>query len=514
MVSACGGGGNSSSPSAPPAPPPASGPTWTAGVFEPSSAFENRCESVRIGADIEGNPFPDRPGSTVEENFWLRSWTNETYLWNDEVVDRNPAAFEDRLEYFALLRTTATTPSGKDKDDFHFSQPTEEFLAQRNAAPRAGYGARFFLVSEDIPREMRVQFTQPGTPAAEVVSGQANLVRGSRILEIDGVDLVNANTQGEIDILNNGLFPASAGEQHTFVVEDPGSALRRTVIMTSANVTIDAVNSVQTIDTATGKVGYLLVSTFSPFSSEEELADAFAFLKAEGVVDLVLDLRYNNGGLLAVASQLAYMVAGDARTAGKAFERLQFNDAAGDRNPATGEPNEPLPFFTTGVGFSLPSGTPLESLDLSRVYVLSTAETCSASESVINGLRGVGVEVILVGDATCGKPFGFFPRDNCGETYFTIQFRGANDQGFGDYADGFTPQNARFQFGVRTLGDANEAVLDAALDYRASGVCPVTPLVSSSPISASAVRIAGETLALRAPAGDVFRNNRDMTMPD
>ena len=58
--------------------------------------------------------------------------------------------------------------------------------------------------------------------------------------------------------------------------------------------------------------------------------------------------------------------------------------------------------------------------------------TCSASESIINGLRGVNVQVIQIGSTTCGKPYGFYPEDNCGTTYFSIQFKGVNAAGFGE----------------------------------------------------------------------------------
>jgi hypothetical protein len=115
------------------------------------------------------------------------------------------------------------------------------------------------------------------------------------------------------------------------------------------------------------------------------------------------------------------------------------------------------------------------------VYVLTGPNTCSASESIINGLRGVGVQVFLIGSTTCGKPFGFYPQDNCGTTYFSIQFQGVNNMGDGDYPDGFAAQN---QSGASSkkldgcsvtddfaheLGDPNEGRLKAALDFRASG---------------------------------------------
>lgn len=532
FTAACGGGDGrrpaASTQQPPPTPPSSSGPTWTPGVYESASLFKDRCEVVRTGVDIEGNPFPDMMGSTLEENFWLRSWTHETYLWNDEVVDRNPADFNDRLSYFAVLRTTEKTASGKDKDDFHFSEPTEDFLASRNSTPRASYGASFLILSGTPPRDVRVRYTDPDTPASQEIAGQPNLMRGTEILEVDGVDVVNSNTQAAIDTLNDGLFPANAGEMHTFKVRDPGSASMRTIMMTSENLSSKPVNRTRIIDTASGKVGYILFNTFSPFASEEEIADAISAMKTDGVSDLILDLRYNGGGLLAVASQLSYMIAGDAQTSGKIFERLRFNDDAGNLNPVTGQVNQPVPFFNQGLGFSLAAGTPLQSLDLNRVFILSTDRTCSASEAVINGLRGIDVEVILIGAVTCGKPFGFFPTDNCGVTYSTIQFQGVNDKGFGDYADGFVPMNDGAAFGVRLagcsvaddfaneLGDESEGLLSAALSYRETGICPSGASTShAAGVKAKKAAVsAGEEFDLSPPREDIFRTNRDMKMPD
>ena len=78
--------------------------------------------------------------------------------------------------------------------------------------------------------------------------------------------------------------------------------------------------------------------------------------------------------------------------------------------------------------------------------------TCSASESIINGLRGVNVQVIQIGSTTCGKPYGFYPEDNCGTTYFSVQFKGVNAAGFGDYTDGFAPNNRTAAGGERLPG--------------------------------------------------------------
>lgn len=483
---------------------------------------------MRTGLDLEGNPFPDLPGSLLEEKFWLRSWTNETYLFNDEVVDRDPATFSNRIAYFDVLRTTARTASGEEKDDFHFSETTENFLRRRNSAPTADYGVSYAALSTTPPRDFRVRYTEPNTPASALTNGSPNFVRGTRILEVDDVDLVNGGaTQAELDTLNNGLFPRTAGESHTFVVRDPGATATRTVTLISENIAAKPVNRSSVIDTPSGRVGYILFNTFSPFESEREIAEAVGDLAAQGVDDLVLDLRYNGGGLLAVASQLSYLVAGDAATSGRTFELLRFNNDAGNFNPVTGEFNSPIPFYSEGLGFSLPAGQPLTSLNLSRVFILSTEDTCSASEAVINGLRGIDIEVILIGDTTCGKPFGFYPTDNCGVTYYTIQFQGVNDKGFGDYTDGFVPADSDFVFGERLpgcvatddlnneLGDENEALLAAALQFREDGTCPVTapaqPAMRAQYLSTAEGGVATTSLT---PFEALLRQNRDLTMPN
>jgi hypothetical protein len=99
------------------------------------------------------------------------------------------------------------------------------------------------------------------------------------------------------------------------------------------------------------------------------------------------------------------MIAGQGRTAGQVFEEAQFNDKHTIFNPVTGRLIVPEPFQDRTVGLSATAGQQLPSLNLSRVFVLTGPGTCSASESVMNSLRGVDVEVIQIGSTTCGKPY-------------------------------------------------------------------------------------------------------------
>ena len=488
LLAACGGGGGGGGGSS----PPPTGGGWVMGVFQPFANFEALCVNPRTGIDPSTQqPFADRLGTVTDQNNWLRSWTNDLYLWYGEVPDLNPALYTTP-DYFDLMMTTATTPSGSEKDKFHFSLSSADWFALSQSGAQAGYGAAWVILSGVPPRQLVVAFTEPGTVAS---SAPANLVRGAQVLFVDGVDLVNDNTAAGVDTLNAGLFPTASGQAHTFTVRDPGGT-QRTFSMTSAIITSDPVQNVKVIPTASGPVGYLLFNDhIAP--SETQLIDAVTFLQAQMVTDLVLDLRYNGGGFLDIASEVAYMIAGAGRTSGKTFELLQFNDKHPTRDPVTGQLIMPIPFHQTSQGFSGSPNQALPSLNLGRVFVLTGPDTCSASESIMNSLRGVDVDVIQVGSTTCGKPYGFYPTDNCGTTYFSIQFRGVNAKSFGDYPDGFSPQNTVGVAGVsvpgcsiaddfaHALGDEAEGRVAAALRYRAGQPCGPATGISAKALSAS-----------------------------
>jgi C-terminal processing protease CtpA/Prc len=459
----------------------------------------------------------DRPGTALDEKNWLRSWTNDLYLWFSEVPDQDPAGFASDSAYFDVLKTSATTASGKPKDRFHFTYPTAtwESLSQ-SGVEQAGYGARFVIISGTPPRNVVVAYTEPGSPAAVA---PASLARGAQILTVDGVDLVNANDQTSVNTLNAGLSPQTVGETHTLSILDAGMTAPRTVTLVSGAITEMPVQNVKTLSTAAGDlVGYMLFNDHIA-TAEGELVAAFSQLKSAGVRDLILDIRYNGGGFLDIASEVAYMIAGPTPTAGQTFELDQFNSKNPTVNPVTQSAITPLGFHTTTQGFSTlpPAGQALPTLNLPRVFVLTTGSTCSASESIINSLQGVNVQVIQIGTTTCGKPYGFYPQDNCGTTYFSIEFRGINAQGFGNYADGFSPTNSINAANTallpgcqvaddftHALGDPTEARLAAALGYRATAACPAPSGMSGSLKQALRPLSATDGKLVRSPAREML----------
>jgi len=485
-LAACSGGGGAGlvGGAPPPPPPPPTTSNWQQGVFQNPSTYRNQCANPRSGTNpATGQPFPDVAGSTLDENNFLRSFTNNTYLWYDEIVDQDPGLFNSPVAYFEQLKTFATTPSGSPKDSFSFSFDTQEWFDLFQGGVSAGYGLTWAVVSATPPRQIVIAFTEPNTPAT---APGTDLARGATVLSVDATDIDDPTGAG-VDIINAGLFPENSGETHTFEILDAGAAASRMVTLTSATITETAVQNTRVIDTPTGRVGYLTFNTFNS-PSEGELIDAINTLNAgAGVDDLVLDLRYNGGGFGFISGELAYMIAGAANTAGKTFDLLQFNDKHPATNPVTGQPLEAEPFPTQTPGsFSEAAGLPLPTLDLARVFILSGPGTCSASELVINGLRGADVQVILIGSTTCGKPYGFYEEPNCGTSYFPIQFRSVNNKNFGDYSDGFVPSATDDDMAnvlgcpvaddyTRQLGDVEENRLEVALAYQAGTGC-VTPV--------------------------------------
>ena len=454
-LAGCGGGGGDGF-----GPQQSSG-NYAPGVFPASASFKSQCTSV------------------TTQNNWLRSWTNETYLWYAEVPDLNPSLYTT-LDYFDLMKTSATTASNNDKDKFHFYLDTAEWEKLSQSGIQAGYGVQWFLIQATPPRQIIAAFVEPNSPAAA-----AGVSRGDIVLSVDGADAVNGNTQAIVNTLNAGLFPDVANQTHQFTLRDNAN-VTASVTMQSADVTLVPVQNVTTISTSTGLVGYMLFNDHVA-TAEGALISAINTLKSANVTDLILDIRYNGGGYLDIASELAYMIAGANRTTGLTFESLTFNDKNPTRDPVTGQLLAPTPFYSTT---QFASGTPqtLPTLNLGRVFVLTGSGTCSASESIMNGLRGVNVSVIQIGGTTCGKPYGFYPTGNCGTTYFSIQFKGVNAANFGDYTDGFSPLNTVGTAGEKIpgcsvqddfaheLGNSAEARLAAALNYRATGgACPTAP---------------------------------------
>jgi carboxyl-terminal processing protease len=438
---------------------------------DPANA--NRCAVPRTGT-------ADQSGLLDNEKAWVRSLMDKTYLWYRDVPNVNAASYTSAAfngnynaldAYFEALKTPLRTGSGKLVDAFSFTIPTAE-LSNQQSGISSGYGIRLAFISSTPPRDIRVLYVENGSPAAN-----AGISRGDRFTSVDGVSIDDSTTAG-INTLNRGLFPTVASKTTQFGLRAPNGTTRTVSVTSSQNIIVNPVALTKTFAVGTQTVGYLVFNSFSINSAEQQLVNAVTQLKAANINELVLDLRYNGGGFLEISNQLAWMIGGSS-LAGKVYEKTICND----KNPFS-ICNTSDVFQQKSVGISLTAGQALPQLNMKRVFVLTSSNTCSASESLINGLAPF-LPVIQIGSTTCGKPYGFFYLSNCGTSYAAMHFKGANAVGFGDYADGFAPKCRVSDDLSKQRGDASEGMLSAALGYVQSGACPAPSASKTAAADAS-----------------------------
>ena len=459
-LAACGGGGNSAE-----------------SVVDPTSG--EWAQICSVDNALAGDALrPTRVGTLSDERQWIKAYLHERYLWYKDmpVVDAQAARYNltdqnpqlnfsgSVLNYFKDLLNPRYTESGKKVDQFSFMTSTDSWTRFAEG-DELGYGWLLNEQGTGSSRRIWVTYVYPTTEQG--LAAQAGLRRGDEIVRVDGFDVSDAGNKARVDRV---LAPYTS-TAYPFVIRRNGELMPFT--LTARDVTLPEAEHKLVTDSQGVKWGYLLFNSHVR-SADGPLRAALSAFKTQPIDQLVLDLRYNGGGYLALASALAQAVAGASRTQGKTFERVRYNDKRSSED-------ESMPFYRLGL-----SGQAFTTLNLSKIYVLTSDQTCSASESIINGLRGVDVQVVQIGGPTCGKPYGFVPQDNCGMTYAAMEFEGVNHKGEGGFADGLQPQCAVTEDLSQTLGDPGEALFAAAIAQHHGEACAST--MASRALASSAIR--------------------------
>ena len=238
-----------------------------------------------------------------------------------------------------------------------------------------------------------VRYVIPGSDAEA-----QNIERGMLFSEVDGVQLTESNYR---DL----LFDDSTNYSITLADFNGGNPLSNSTIisLTKTQLQENPVAIVKTIQEGSNTIGYLLYNQFSS-SFDSNLNAAFATFQSENITDLIIDLRYNGGGSINTATYLGAMVTGQFN--GQLYSKEQWNtkiqellDASIFENNFTNE------IVKRDQNQNIILQEPINSLNLNRVYFITTGSSASASELVMNSLSSY-INVSSVGKKTVGKVQG------------------------------------------------------------------------------------------------------------
>ncbi len=486
FLASCGGGGGGGS-------SPAFVPVAT---IPPSSQFQGLLLQSATAGGALATDWNAASCTDNRQKNWVRSFLNESYLFYREapLTTIDPNTYSGTVQNLFAAYTTNGVPNNKDRFSFVLTQAEADGIFASGVPTDVGFEVRRDRNYPDAFGNgiIRIAYIDPGSNAAA-----AGFRRGQVIASVNGVGTAYGTTQAQVDLLNS-MFGSPAGTTFNVGVQDSvGAPIHYLTAIATAYSSSPLITSfIAPASGASPAIGYLAFGSFATPIGEVQLADTFKSFAAAGVTALVVDLRYNGGGYVDIASQLGFMVAGQIRTANRPFETLVYNDKRTAENGS-------IPFTSTITSFfgnDARANEPLSSLNLGTVYVLTTRSTCSASEAFISGLRGVGVQVVTVGGTTCGKPYGFSQRNNCTLAYFALEFQGQNALGFVVPTTGLTQTCTVSDDFDHALGDPSERMLSGALSYQATASCPAISFAQPS----LATQLASPTTSA-APIGGAMR---------
>jgi len=407
---------------------------------------------------------PDLPTETLVLNYWIWEGMNDFYLWEAFIPSLNPKTEPEPRELFNKILY-------KDDRDSRIYEDYEELQARLDGVEVATGMSVYPLMYTETQVVAFVEYVVPGTPAAD-----SGIQRGDIILTIDGQTLTQNNYY---NLYYQTTATFGFGEWDGNAINPNGKEIALTASVQKLNpVLYDEV-----IEYQGKKIGYLVYTQFTYGENDEwfhELNSVFENFQAEGVSDVVMDLRYNPGGDLMLTSYIASTLAPASVMQDSAiFINMVWNDrynqywADSDLDndgQADGQESSQL-------RFRLPQSD--VNLDLNQAYFLTTGGSASASESLMVGLYPY-MDVVQIGTPTYGKCYGSIPVRDWEEpkrhnwVMLPIVIKYSNAEGYTDFVDGIepdflVPDNLLY---AKPFGSLEDPLLAKALE-EITGVSPL-----------------------------------------
>lgn len=443
-------------------------PVLLFGVMFTSCSEDDDIKEVEVVEEVETPK--ERRNLEVEE--FMFEVMDEIYLYEADVPQLQTGFFsneEKKLDYLESFSDPVDLYYDlvAEHDDFSFM--TEDYVALNKLLTEGVSGTTgmdyvlfYFSNSTDIYGQVR--YVMPNSPAEE-----AGVKRGDFFTKIDGIQMNAGNYQ---QLLEKVSFSMTIYE----LIGNSLSPTDRTVNLTKVEMAENPILTHKIIETEGQRIGYIMYNSFTP-TFDDELNAVFGEFKSAGITDLILDFRYNGGGNVETAIDIASMITGQFND--QMILQYQYNKLYQDYYE-TYYPNSLKINFNN----TIRTGEAINSLNLSKVHVITTRSSASASELVIHALKPY-IEVVQIGKNTRGKfqasstfydSPNFSYRNDKGEVHvnknhtYALQpliVKYANKNGESDFVDGLFPDvTASDDIGNPTaLGDPAEPMLAAALNY-------------------------------------------------
>ena len=368
--------------------------------------------------------------SVDEQNRYVYNYMRENYLWYNEMKDVDYSNYGSVYDLFADLKVP--------QDHWSFIVDKQAFDDYFSGKGYIGFGFKFSYING----KYYLQLVFDNSPAKD-----AGLKRGDEIVSVNGKTLANLSKDEVVNLFGD----KKVGVERNFVFKR--ASTNTSITLKKREISVKSVMQKTILDVGNKRVGYILFDKFIE-TSFNELNSAFSYFKNEGIDTLIIDLRYNGGGLVSVAQRFASLI--KAEEDSSLLFKLQFNDKNRDKDMS-------YRFKTNNDSLS----------GIDKVYFLTTSSSCSASEALINGLKPY-MNVKIIGSKTCGKPVGMVGGEFCGKYIVPIEFKILNSRGEGGYFNGINPTCQVTDDLTHNLGDRDEAMLNEAIYYINNGSCSGT----------------------------------------
>ena len=392
---------------------------------------------------------------------------NYFYYWQESVVKLSDSLLNDSEKYIEFINKNSNPKeffeSLKHPDDrFSWIQEDYEELDNFLKGVFSSNGVEFQLICYSSCDQVIgiVKYILEDSDASE-----KNIKRGDYFYGVDGIGLTSKNYNNLLNGDNLSYTLNMAKIENDGTLKPNGINIE---LLKEENFESNPIQVEKIITLNSNKIGYLMYNQFVG-NKTSLINDSFGKFKNEGVTDLIIDLRYNGGGSVATCTAIASMITGQFK--GKVFSKQNWNSKLteywNDKNPES---------LNDRFNDKFDDSKQINSLNLEKVYIITTSESASSSELLINGLKPY-INVIHIGELTSGKNVGsitvydYIDNDGTKNPYHKyamqpIVLKMANSDGFDDYTDGLIPDIEQEEdlFNMGTLGDPNEVLISIAIN--------------------------------------------------